>query len=164
MRILSVTLDGTILRVNQTLLEWTAFSRAELLGRRSCACSLRAARSSTRPGSFPSCAWRVGREIAMEIRRADGTPLHILTNSTVVQPADGAPRSCEPRSSTRPSGTPTSVTLLMRAAGPRHPRRGFACCRMRRVPSWTAMTSSRSRTCLSRVPGTRSRRRRHPFC
>jgi diguanylate cyclase (GGDEF)-like protein/PAS domain S-box-containing protein len=88
---LSVTLNGTILRVNQTLLEWTGFSRAELVG--SSIMRLLA------PGSQLFYETRYipilrlegrAREIAMEIRRSDGTPLHILTNSTVVQPADGS--------------------------------------------------------------------------
>jgi diguanylate cyclase (GGDEF)-like protein/PAS domain S-box-containing protein len=88
---LSVTLDGTILRVNQTLLEWTGFSRAELVG--SSIMRLLA------PGSQLFYETRFipilrlegrAREIAMEIRRVDGSPLHILTNSTVVQPADGS--------------------------------------------------------------------------
>jgi diguanylate cyclase (GGDEF)-like protein/PAS domain S-box-containing protein len=87
---LSVTLDGTIVRVNQTLLDWTGFSSADLVG--SSIMKLLA------PGSQLFYETRFvpilrlegrAREIAMEIRRADGSSLQILTNSTVVPASDG---------------------------------------------------------------------------
>jgi diguanylate cyclase (GGDEF)-like protein/PAS domain S-box-containing protein len=87
---LSITLNGTILRVNQTLLNWTGYTRADLLG--ASIVTLLA------PGSQIFYETRFipvlrlegrAREIAMEIRRADGSSLHILTNSTVVPSPDG---------------------------------------------------------------------------
>ena len=89
---LSVTLGGTILQINQTLLEWTGYSREGLVGT--------SIMSLLAPGSQMFYETRFipvlrlegrAREIAMEIRRADGSSLHILTNSTVVPSPDGGP-------------------------------------------------------------------------
>jgi serine/threonine-protein kinase RsbW len=87
---LSVTLDGTILRVNETLLEWTGYLREDLLGA--------SVMLLLAPGSQIFYETRFipvlrlegrAREISMELRKADGTSLNVLTNSTVVTGPDG---------------------------------------------------------------------------
>jgi diguanylate cyclase (GGDEF)-like protein/PAS domain S-box-containing protein len=87
---LTLTLDGTILRVNETLLDWTGYSREALVG--SSVMMLLA------PGSQIFYETRFvpvlrlegrAREIAMELRRSDGSALHILTNSSVATPTGG---------------------------------------------------------------------------
>jgi len=88
---LSLTLDGTILKVNETLLEWTGYGRDSLVGA--------SIMTLLAPGSRIFYETRFvpvlrlegrAREIAMELRRADGSPLQVLTNSAVVYPPDGA--------------------------------------------------------------------------
>jgi len=89
---LSVSLNGTILRINQTLLDWTGHAREDLVGT--------SIMGLLAPGSQIFYETRFipvlrlegrAREIAMEIRRADGSSLHILTNSMVVPSPHGGP-------------------------------------------------------------------------
>jgi PAS domain S-box-containing protein len=88
---LSLSLDGTIVRVNQTLLDWTGHERSALLGA--------SIRTLLAPGSQIFYETRFvpvlglegrAREVAFELRRADGSSLHVLTNSDVVGTDDQA--------------------------------------------------------------------------
>ena len=89
---LSMTLGGVVVRVNETLLEWTGYSGAELVGR--------SITSLLAPGSRLFYETRFvpvlrlegeAREVALELRRADGSALHVLTNAKVATPNGADP-------------------------------------------------------------------------
>jgi diguanylate cyclase (GGDEF)-like protein/PAS domain S-box-containing protein len=83
---LSVTLDGTILRVNETLLEWIGFDRETVVGGPITALLSPGTRLFYETRFIPVLRLEgQAREIAMEMRRADGSSLHVLTNSTVTR-------------------------------------------------------------------------------
>ena len=91
---LSTTPDGTILRVNRTFEQWTGLRREDLLGRR------RFQQLLSRGGQIyyethlaPLLRMQGSvREIAVEIVRADGSPLPALVNSVLHTDEAGAPR------------------------------------------------------------------------
>lgn len=89
---LSTTVDGVILRVNETLLNWTGYRREELLGQPFV--------SFLQPGSqlifetrYLSVLHLRGevREVAMSFRHTDGTTLPMMVNSTVTSNGNGEP-------------------------------------------------------------------------
>jgi serine/threonine-protein kinase RsbW len=90
---LSVLLDGTIVKVNQTFLEWTGRERGDLVGR------VRFPTLLTVGGRIfyethlaPMLRLRGGlREIALEVLHADGRSLPVLVNSRVRTDDTGAP-------------------------------------------------------------------------
>jgi serine/threonine-protein kinase RsbW len=86
--------DGTVVRVNQTFLTWTGYTRAELVGQR-------------RFGELLTPGGRIYyethyapllrmqdevHELALDVVRADGRLLPTLVNSTLTRDADGRPR------------------------------------------------------------------------
>ena len=91
---LSTLPDGTIIRVNQTLLGWTGFSREELVGRRRFVDLLTAGGRiyhETHYAPLLSMQDRV-REIAVDLVCADGRRLPVLVNANLTRTDDGRPR------------------------------------------------------------------------
>jgi diguanylate cyclase (GGDEF)-like protein/PAS domain S-box-containing protein len=91
---LSTTLDGAIVKVNDTLLSWTGYERADLLGRAFVSCF--------QPGSQLLFETRyrsvlhlrgVANEVALSLRTAAGEALPILINGVVVNDEAGEPRA-----------------------------------------------------------------------
>lgn len=91
---LSTTLDGAIIRVNDTLLKWTGYRRADLIGRAFVSCF--------QPGSqllfetrYRSVLHLHGeaKEVALSLRTADGEPLPILINGVVINDKAGRPHA-----------------------------------------------------------------------
>ncbi|TFB59643.1 diguanylate cyclase [Cryobacterium sp. Sr3] len=89
---LSTTVDGIIIRVNKTLLKWTGYQREELIGQSFV--------SFLRPGSqlmfetryLPVLHLRGEvKEVAVSFRRANGTALPMMVNSTVTTDGSGEP-------------------------------------------------------------------------
>ncbi|TFC84344.1 diguanylate cyclase domain-containing protein [Cryobacterium sp. TMT3-29-2] len=89
---LSTTIDGIIIRVNKTLLKWTGYQHAELVGH--------AFVSFLRPGSqlmfetrYLSVLHLRGevKEVAVSFRHANGTALPMMINSTVTTAGNGEP-------------------------------------------------------------------------
>lgn len=89
---LSTTVDGIILRVNETLLKWTGYRREELLGQPFV--------SFLQPGSqlifetrYLSVLHLRGevREVAMSFRHSNGTAVPMMVNSTVATDEKGGP-------------------------------------------------------------------------
>jgi diguanylate cyclase (GGDEF)-like protein/PAS domain S-box-containing protein len=83
--LLSFTLGGIVVRVNETLLTWIGYSRTEVVGA--------PLTTLLSPGSqlfYESRFLPVlrlqgeAREIALELRRVDGSTLHVLTNASLV--------------------------------------------------------------------------------
>jgi PAS domain S-box-containing protein len=87
-------LDGTLLRVNRTLLGWTGYEREELIGRKRLHDLLPpGARIYYETHYAPLLQMqREVREIAVELLRADGTRLPVLMTSTLVRDESGAAR------------------------------------------------------------------------
>lgn len=90
----SSLLDGTLVRVNGTLLRWTGYRTEELVG-------LKRLHDLLPPGAriyyethYAPLLQMQGevREIAVELVRADGSRLPVLMNSIVVRDDEGAPR------------------------------------------------------------------------
>ncbi len=82
---LSVSLDGVVVRANETFLTWTGYARSDVVGA--------AFTSLLTPGSRLFYETRFvpvlrldgeAREVSMELSRYDGTTLHVLTNSSLV--------------------------------------------------------------------------------
>jgi diguanylate cyclase (GGDEF)-like protein/PAS domain S-box-containing protein len=91
---LSTTIDGAIVRVNDTLLSWTGYRRADLIGR--------AFVSFLQPGSqllfetrYQSVLHLRGEaeQVALSLRTASGEALPILINGVVIDDADGRPQA-----------------------------------------------------------------------
>jgi sigma-B regulation protein RsbU (phosphoserine phosphatase) len=91
---LSQRLDGTIIRVNRTFEQWTGHLREELVGRLRFQELLSAGdRIYHETHVAPLLAMQGAiREIAVEIRRADGSTLPALVNQVVRADEDGRPR------------------------------------------------------------------------
>lgn len=90
---LSTTPDGTIIRVNGTLLSWTGYRRDELVGRRRFADLLTPGGRIYHETHYAPLLAMQGsvREIALEIIGRGGRRLPVLLNSTLVRTPDGAP-------------------------------------------------------------------------
>ncbi len=89
---LSTLPDGTIARVNRTLLEWTGHSREEVVGRAFVDLLTAGGRIYHETHYAPLLRMQGSvREIALEIVRADGSRLPVLVNSTLQTDAAGSP-------------------------------------------------------------------------
>lgn len=90
---LSTTPDGLIIKVNQTFLTMTGFTRDELVGRRSFASLLTAGGRIYHETHYAPLLQMQGsaREIALDIVRADQRRLAVLVNSVLERDAEGAP-------------------------------------------------------------------------
>jgi sigma-B regulation protein RsbU (phosphoserine phosphatase) len=90
---LSTLLDGTIARVNGTLLGWLGYSRDELVGRRRFSDLLTVGGKlyhETHYAPLLNLQGEVGG-VALELRTKDGTRLPVLVTSTVKNGDDGQP-------------------------------------------------------------------------
>jgi PAS domain S-box-containing protein len=90
----SSLVDGTLVRVNATLLRWTGYERDELLGRKRFHDLLPSGARIYYETHYAPLLQMQGfvREIAVELVRADGTRLPVLMNSTLVRDGAGAAR------------------------------------------------------------------------
>ncbi|HEX4431908.1 MAG TPA: SpoIIE family protein phosphatase [Frankiaceae bacterium] len=90
---LSTTPDGTIIKVNQTFLQLTGYSRSELVGKRTFAQLLSAGGRIYHETHFAPLLRMQGsaREIAFELLTAHGTRLPVLVNAVLDRSVDGAP-------------------------------------------------------------------------
>ncbi|GAB3960082.1 PP2C family protein-serine/threonine phosphatase [Streptomyces sparsus] len=90
---LSTLLDGTIARINTTLLTWLGYRREELVGRRTFVDLLTVGGKLYHETHLAPLLRMQGevRGIALEMRTADGSRLPVLVTSTVKASADGAP-------------------------------------------------------------------------
>jgi PAS domain S-box-containing protein len=90
----SSLLDGTLVRVNTTLLRWTGYAREELVGRRRLHDLLPPGARIYYETHYAPLLQMQGdvREIAVELLRADGSRLPVLMNSTLVRDETGAAR------------------------------------------------------------------------
>jgi sigma-B regulation protein RsbU (phosphoserine phosphatase) len=90
---LSTTPDGTIVKVNQTFLTWTGFTRDELVGQRTFAQLLSPGGRiyhETHYAPLLRMSDNV-REIALDVVRADGMRLPVLVNSVLHRDPSGQP-------------------------------------------------------------------------
>ncbi|MFF8670017.1 SpoIIE family protein phosphatase [Streptomyces sp. NPDC015242] len=90
---LSTLLDGTIVKVNATLLDWLGHRRADLVGRRTFSDLLTAGGRLYHETHFAPLLRMQGEisGIALELRTADGGRLPVLVTSTVKTDGDGEP-------------------------------------------------------------------------
>ena len=89
---LSTLPDGTIIKVNETLLSWTGHRREELVGRRFVDLLTAGGRIYHETHYAPLLSMQGSvREIAWDILCADGSRLPVLVNSILVRTEDGAP-------------------------------------------------------------------------
>ncbi|HEX2773343.1 MAG TPA: SpoIIE family protein phosphatase [Micromonosporaceae bacterium] len=90
---LSTLLDGTIAKVNRTLLGWLGYRRDELVGRRRFSDLLTVGGRLYHETHFAPLLQMQGEVngIALELRAVDGTRLPVLVTSTVKTGADGHP-------------------------------------------------------------------------
>ncbi|WP_240926054.1 SpoIIE family protein phosphatase [Streptomyces sp. JB150] len=91
---LSTALDGTIVKVNATLLDWLGRRGAELVGRRTFSDLLTAGGRLYHETHYAPLLRMQGEisGIALELKRADGSRLPVLVTSTVKTSEDGQPR------------------------------------------------------------------------
>jgi sigma-B regulation protein RsbU (phosphoserine phosphatase) len=90
---LSTLMDGTIVKVNRTLLDWLGRARGELVGRRTFSDLLTVGGRLYHETHFGPLLRMQGEVsgIALELRTADGTRLPVLVTSTVKTGPDGEP-------------------------------------------------------------------------
>jgi sigma-B regulation protein RsbU (phosphoserine phosphatase) len=90
---LSLMPDGTVIRVNETFLRWTGYAANDLLGRRRFTEVLTAGSRIYHETHFAPLLLMQDevREVALEVRRADGTVLPVLVNGLLVRDAGGDP-------------------------------------------------------------------------
>lgn len=88
---LSTTPDGTIIKVNGTLLSWTGYQREELVGRRSFSELLTPGGRIYHETHYAPLLQMQGsaREIALDIVQADGGRLPVLVNAVLVRDEHG---------------------------------------------------------------------------
>jgi PAS domain S-box-containing protein len=91
---LSSLLDGRIVRVNETLLRWTGYTRDALVREKRLHDLLAPGARIYYETHYAPLLQMQGsvREIAVELVRADGSRLPVLMNSTLLRDASGAPR------------------------------------------------------------------------
>jgi len=87
-------LDGTLVRVNETLLRWTGYAREELVAQKRLHDLLPPGARIYYETHYAPLLQMQGevREIAVELVRADGTRLPVLMNSRLVTDETGTPR------------------------------------------------------------------------
>jgi sigma-B regulation protein RsbU (phosphoserine phosphatase) len=90
---LSTLLDGTIAKINATLLDWLGYSREDLVGRRRFADLLAVGSRLYHETHFAPLLRMQGQVggIALELLTADGTLLPVLVTATVKTGGDGEP-------------------------------------------------------------------------
>lgn len=90
---LSTLPDGSIIRVNQTLLRWLGYRRDELAGSRRFVDLLTAGGRIYHETHYAPLLAMQGsaREIALDMVRADGSALPVLVNAVLVRTAQGEP-------------------------------------------------------------------------
>ncbi|HVL52506.1 MAG TPA: SpoIIE family protein phosphatase [Actinomycetota bacterium] len=89
---LSTTPDGTIIKVNQTFLTWTGYSRDELVGRTFAELLTAGGRIYHETHYAPMLQMQgTAREIALEVVKAGGERLPALVNSVLERDDQGAP-------------------------------------------------------------------------
>lgn len=90
---LSTTPEGTIVKVNQTFLAFTGYSRSELVGRKTFASLLTAGGRIYHETHYAPMLQMQGsaREIALDLVCADGRRLPVLVNSLLEQDDEGRP-------------------------------------------------------------------------
>jgi len=86
--------DGTLVRVNETLLRWTGYSRREIVGRKRLHDLLPPGARIYLETHYAPLLQMQGevREIALELVRSDGSRLPVLMSSTLVRDETGAAR------------------------------------------------------------------------
>ncbi|WP_260473807.1 PP2C family protein-serine/threonine phosphatase [Amycolatopsis balhimycina] len=91
---LSTLLDGTIAKINATLLGWLGYGRDELVGRRRFADLLTVGGRIYHETHFAPLLRMQGElgGVAFELKAADGTRLPVLVTSTVKTGTDGRPQ------------------------------------------------------------------------
>jgi sigma-B regulation protein RsbU (phosphoserine phosphatase) len=91
---LSMSPDGTIIKVNQTFLTWTGYRREDLVGRRTFAELLSPGGRIYHETHYAPMLRMQGtaREIALDIVRADGSRVPALVNSVLERDGSGAPQ------------------------------------------------------------------------
>ncbi len=90
---LSLAPDGTIVRVNDTFCRWTGYDADDLLGDRRFSGLLTAGGRIYHETHFAPLLLMQDevREVAFDVRRADGTALPVLVNGLLVRDASGDP-------------------------------------------------------------------------
>ncbi|MGW6062046.1 SpoIIE family protein phosphatase [Streptomyces sp. NPDC055189] len=90
---LSTLLDGTIAKINATLLDWLGYARDDLVGRRTFADLLTVGGRLYHETHFGPLLRMQGEVsgIALELKAADGGRLPVLVTSTVKNGSDGQP-------------------------------------------------------------------------
>lgn len=90
---LTTLMDGTIVRVNATFLDWTRYQREELIGRRRFVDLLSGGGRIYHETHFAPLLALQGalREVAFDVVRGDGTRLPVLINASVETLRDGSP-------------------------------------------------------------------------
>jgi len=90
--LLSTLPDGTVVRVNDTLVAWTGHSREAIVGRRFADLLSAGGRIYHETHYAPMLRMQGAvREIALEFVRADDSRMPVLVNSTLRKDADGTP-------------------------------------------------------------------------
>jgi serine/threonine-protein kinase RsbW len=86
--------DGTVVRVNQTFLNWTGYARTDLIGHRRFRELLTPGDQIYHETHYAPLLVMQGEvhEIALEVVRADGERVPVLVNSVLERAAGGAPR------------------------------------------------------------------------
>jgi phosphoserine phosphatase RsbU/P len=92
---LSTLPDGTIIRINQTLLTWLGYEREDLVGRRKLTDLLGPGGRIYHETHYAPLLAMQGhvREIALDLVRADRSRLPALINALLVRASDGAPEA-----------------------------------------------------------------------
>lgn len=92
--LLSTLPDGTIIRINETLLSWIGYPRDELIGRRRFAELLTGGGRIYHETHYAPLLAMQGsvRAIALDLACADGRRLPVLVNAVLVRTPAGAPR------------------------------------------------------------------------
>jgi PAS domain S-box-containing protein len=127
---LSTRPDGTILKVNQTLLDWTGHTRERLLGGVRFQTLLTIGSRIYYETHYAPLLQMQGaaHEIALDLLCAGGRILPAVVNSRQLSDASGVPLVNRITCSTRPTGGGTSASCSWHAARPSRPRRTRATC------------------------------------
>ncbi|KQP01778.1 diguanylate cyclase [Leifsonia sp. Leaf264] len=89
---LTLTSDGVIVRANSTFLDWTGYTSTELVGRLFAELLTRGGQIFAETRYLPLLRLEGAvNEVALSMRRADGSTLPTLVNSVLAEQADGQP-------------------------------------------------------------------------